>query len=970
VLAIARGSSGVPARLKRGAALLAAAGALALGAAAAARRTAAEPVWLRHSGFAAFARGECGDAGRNLYVSAAGNVEMIHRWDLDRDGFIDLVFTQDSNSRTETPDAIVYWGAREGFVSLFPPMWEERARFSVLESILRNQGRFTLLPTRGGGRCRIADLNRDGYPDIVFVNVIHNYTHLLPAYIYWGGPQGYGPERRTELPTLFAHGVDVADLDGDAYPDLVLANRGDYELETRWGPQDDRESWVYWGGPAGFSVAARTSLATHNALDCAVGDYDGDGTPDVAFLNGPRNEAATLAIYYGGTRRFAGARRAEVPAPGGTALRALRLRAGARASDLAVPSSGDASTIFFGGGAAGLAPERAVRLPSSDAADAAAADLDRDGFADLVLANRRGESSVVYWGSAAGFAAERRVLLPTLGAEGVAVDDLDGNGYPDVVFANSEASERAGASIGRRPSATHDVPSYVYWGSADGLAPYRRSEVQGFGAAAVATGDLDGDGRKDILLVNQLSGPLPNRLNALVFRGNPQHHYSSASMLRLYDVPDGQVTNADLDDDGYPELVLQSMICWGGQSGYADDKRTVLKSPGSLAGSRVADLNRDGYLDLVYVEIDRRQRSAGRIFWGGRDGYSERRTESFPIPGFVIYPTLADLDRDGWLDLVAPDIKGRSSIIRGGPKGFAGSEPVLLRTDSTDMAQAADLDGDGWLDLVFCGGSNLEKKTRKAESYVYFGGPGGFGAREPVKLEGYTALEVGIADLDRDGHLDLVIGNYSAGLVRTLPVFIYWGGAEGTFTNARRTELPAESSAGIQVLDLDRNGYPDIVVHNHIKDGKHDFGSYIYWGGPEGFAISRRSHLPTTGTHMSCMLDPGNVYTRKLEEVYVSEPLPAPAGARFGRLHWKADTPFGTGVSFQVRSGTTRVELDKSAWEGPRGPGTSFKTSGGRLPDAAARSPWLQYRAVLAAPDAGNSPVLREVALECDGTGR
>jgi hypothetical protein len=71
-----------------------------------------------------------------------------------------------------------------------------------------------------------------------------------------------------------------------------------------------------------------------------------------------------------------------------------------------------------------------------------------------------------------------------------------------------------------------------------------------------------------------------------------------------------------------------------------------------------------------------------------------------------------------------------------------------------------------------------------------------------------------------------------------------------------------------------------------------------------------------------------------------------------------------------VRSGTTRVELDKSAWEGPRGPGTSFTTSGGRVPDAAARSPWLQYRAVLAAPDAGNSPVLREVALECDGTGR
>jgi hypothetical protein len=41
-------------------------------------------------------------------------METINRWDLNGDGFIDLVFTQDTNARTETPDAFIYWGGREG----------------------------------------------------------------------------------------------------------------------------------------------------------------------------------------------------------------------------------------------------------------------------------------------------------------------------------------------------------------------------------------------------------------------------------------------------------------------------------------------------------------------------------------------------------------------------------------------------------------------------------------------------------------------------------------------------------------------------------------------------------------------------------------------------------------------------------------------------------------------------------------
>ena len=50
-----------------------------------------------HQGFEGFRGGTFGDSGANAYVSARGGVQIIHRWDLNRDGELDLVFTQDHN---------------------------------------------------------------------------------------------------------------------------------------------------------------------------------------------------------------------------------------------------------------------------------------------------------------------------------------------------------------------------------------------------------------------------------------------------------------------------------------------------------------------------------------------------------------------------------------------------------------------------------------------------------------------------------------------------------------------------------------------------------------------------------------------------------------------------------------------------------------------------------------------------------
>src|SRR4051812_28691959 len=78
-----------------------------------------EMVSIVQSGFEGFRHGTFGDSGANTYVSAKGNISTIHRWDLNRDGELDLVFTQDHN-HDYAPDAMVYYGGPDGPESLQP----------------------------------------------------------------------------------------------------------------------------------------------------------------------------------------------------------------------------------------------------------------------------------------------------------------------------------------------------------------------------------------------------------------------------------------------------------------------------------------------------------------------------------------------------------------------------------------------------------------------------------------------------------------------------------------------------------------------------------------------------------------------------------------------------------------------------------------------------------------------------------
>src|SRR5581483_10767714 len=331
---------------------------------------------IHHRSFADFIRGTPGNSGVNLYVPHHGGVEVINQWDLNGDGYNDVVISNDHND-FEIVDAFVYWNSPSGFRSLLPPLWREMPLAQVAFDLMDGHTGVTRLPAFGGGRSVIADLNGDGHADIVFCNYIHNYPGLRNAYVYWGSAKGYSVSNRTELPTIWAGGVAAADLNRDGYPELIFANHGAEAGLEEISRDAGQDSYIYWGSAKGYDAQRRSLLTTRGAADIAAADINGDGFLDLAFINnGPR--AKDVQVFWGGSAGYTNSRSQALPLPEPNSIRAGDVNKDGYA-DLIVTTSTRSQTINFEnagkaagdravhvllGGADGLSSRRVVLLPS------------------------------------------------------------------------------------------------------------------------------------------------------------------------------------------------------------------------------------------------------------------------------------------------------------------------------------------------------------------------------------------------------------------------------------------------------------------------------------------------------------------------------------------------------------------------------------------------------------------------------
>ena len=895
-----------------------------------------------HEGFEAFSRGEFEHAGQNIYVSRGGRIQLIHRWDLNNDGYYEFVFSNTHNVMLGGVDALGYLQTGRGFRSAISPVHRSIALYDLWLQEEKSRDRVVRFPVERPGAVQFQDLDRDGWTDILFASSGAGDTVSTDSLVYWGDATGYRTLRRVELPTVGARDLAVGDLNGDGYTDIVFANSG-----SRKPPKTGEGSYIYWGSSDRYGIHHRSVVPTRSAVGCALGDLNGDGHPDLIF--------ATSEQGGGGLWFFAGSPEgpdleAVVKVPVDD-LKSVRIGNAEGLGRVVLALSGK-SLRLFAWDSGSLVEKKAIPLGGSRAV---MADLDQDRRADLVVAS--GDRSAVLWGKS-GWSIDEALWLPTLEATDVAVADLNGDDRPDVAFANQLQGSHGDL----------DVSSYVYWGESWGYGPESRTDLQTFGATAVAAGDIDRDGRLDLLFGNSGSGIQGGRGEEIyVYWGRPHRGYSPAAMTAYPCVMGMATLMADLDDDDHPELLVAnsgrhysgkpgaSYIYRGGSAGPALEGR--LDIPAQEVGSwSVADLNRDGFLDALACDFD-----TLAIAWGSAAGFSTDPQRVEGVAKATQNCRLVDFNRDGWLDVLVADVQGaRSRVLLGDGQGFSLDRSAWVEAAFVANSEFADLDGDGWLDMMLTRSYNSFDRN---DSWIriYPGGPEGFAQTHRFEFATAGAFDMAVADLDSDGDLDIAVSQYASRDRRNLPVYLFWNDGGGRFSSGRRTDLPAESSSGLLAADFDEDGHPDLLVFNHkttYKEDNHSNESFVYWGSPQGYHTRNRSYLPAHGPHFMQNVDIGNLSSRRAEESYLSVPIEVtPRPAKLA-LSFQAETPLGSKVSFAVRTAGSSAELAKAAWREP-GPGGEFAV---RKDDR-----WLQYRATLEAGRGHATPYLTRVAVEAVG---